>query len=85
MNTISMLIDGEPKAATGNATFERANPFDGQIATRAPAATAGDAVAAVEAAATDFPNWAATGPSERRAPRVPHPVRDLPYQWPDRA
>jgi benzaldehyde dehydrogenase (NAD) len=67
MNTISMLIGGEQRAATGNATFERLNPLDGQIATRAPAATAHDAVAAVEAAATAFPSWSATGPSERRA------------------
>ncbi|MGY3549972.1 benzaldehyde dehydrogenase (NAD) [Bradyrhizobium sp. USDA 4472] len=67
MNTISMLIGGEQRAATGNATFERLNPLDGQIATRAPAATAHDAVAAVEAAAAAFPRWSATGPSERRA------------------
>ena len=67
MNTISMVVGSEQLAATGIATFERPNPLDGQIATRAPAATADDAVAAVEAAAAAFPSWSATGPSERRA------------------
>jgi benzaldehyde dehydrogenase (NAD) len=37
------------------------------VATIAPAATAADAVAAVDAAARAFPAWSATGPSERRA------------------
>ncbi|CAO3440248.1 aldehyde dehydrogenase [Azospirillum endophyticum] len=66
MNSISMLIAGEACAAAGNATFDRLNPLDGQIATRAPAASVDDAVAAVEAAAAAFPGWAATGPSQRR-------------------
>ncbi|WP_418119380.1 aldehyde dehydrogenase [Variovorax sp. 350MFTsu5.1] len=68
MTDISMLIGGERRAATGGATFERRNPLDGGIATRAPAATpAGDAVAAVEAAHRAFAAWSATGPGERRA------------------
>jgi benzaldehyde dehydrogenase (NAD) len=66
MNSISMLIAGAACAAAGNATFDRLNPLDGQIATRAPAASVDDAVAAVEAAAAAFPGWAATGPSQRR-------------------
>lgn len=66
MNSISMLIAGAACAAAGNATFDRLNPLDGQIATRAPAASADDAAAAVEAAAAAFPGWAATGPSQRR-------------------
>src|SRR5690606_36381625 len=49
------------------ATFERRNPLDGSVATRAPAASAADAVAAVEAAADAFKSWSQTGPSERRA------------------
>ena len=36
------------------------------MATRAPAASPADAVAAVEAAARAFPAWSATGPSRRR-------------------
>ena len=47
MNSISMLIGGERVGATGGATFERRNPLDGQVATRAPAATPADAVRAV--------------------------------------
>jgi benzaldehyde dehydrogenase (NAD) len=67
MNTISMLIDNERTQARNGATFERRNPLDGQVATRAPAATVADAQAAVEAAAKAFPAWSASGPAERRA------------------
>ena len=66
MTTISMLIDGEPCAARSGATFTRRNPLDGGAATTAPAASADDALAAVEAAAKAFPGWSATGPGERR-------------------
>jgi len=67
MNTISLMIDGERRPSGSGATFERRNPLDGSVATRAPAATVADAAAAVEAAATAFPAWSATGPGERRA------------------
>ena len=63
---ISMLINGEQAQARNGATFERRNPLDGSVATIAPAATAEDAVAAVEAAAEAFQTWSRTGPSERR-------------------
>ena len=63
---ISMLINGEQTQARNGATFERRNPLDGSVATVAPAATAEDAVAAVEAAAQAFKTWSRTGPSERR-------------------
>jgi benzaldehyde dehydrogenase (NAD) len=66
MSTISMLINGEACAAKSGATFSRRNPLDGSVATTAPAASADDALAAVEAAAAAFPAWAATGPGERR-------------------
>lgn len=66
MKTISMLINGETLTASSGATFERRNPLDGEIATRAPAATVADALEAVEAAAAAFPAWSATGPAERR-------------------
>ncbi|MGF6240237.1 benzaldehyde dehydrogenase (NAD) [Paraburkholderia sp. GAS38] len=67
MQSISMLIDGEAVQASNGATFERRNPLDGEVATRAPAATVADAVAAVDAAAAAFPAWAAMGPGARRA------------------
>ncbi|MDB5946767.1 MAG: vanillin dehydrogenase [Ramlibacter sp.] len=66
MNDIRMLIGGERTASSSGRTFERRNPLDGKVATRAPAATAREAVAAVEAAAKAFPAWSAMGPSERR-------------------
>ena len=62
----TMLIAGEAAKAGNGATFERRNPLDGSVATRAPAATPDDAVRAVEAAHKAFPAWAALGPTERR-------------------
>ncbi|HEY1231469.1 MAG TPA: aldehyde dehydrogenase family protein, partial [Ramlibacter sp.] len=67
MSTLSMLIGGESRAASNGATFTRRNPLDGSVATTAPAATADDARAAVDAAARAFPAWSALGPNERRA------------------
>lgn len=64
---ISMLINGERVQAGNGAVFERRNPLDGSVATRAPAATVDDARRAVDAAAAAFPGWAAMGPTERRA------------------
>ncbi|TFZ01252.1 aldehyde dehydrogenase [Ramlibacter rhizophilus] len=67
MKTIRMLIGGESTDAASGAYFERRNPLDGSVATRAPAASAQDAQRAVQAAAKAFPAWAAMGPGERRA------------------
>ncbi|MFM0403823.1 aldehyde dehydrogenase [Paraburkholderia aspalathi] len=67
MQSISMLINGAAVQASNGATFERRNPLDGEVATRAPASTVADAVAAADAAAAAFPAWSALGPSERRA------------------
>ena len=67
MSDLSMLINGLQVSAEKNATFERRNPLDGTVATRAPAATPGDALMAVEAAAEAFRTWSETGPGERRA------------------
>ena len=64
---ISMLINGERVQAASGAVFERRNPLDGTVATRAPAATVDDARRAIDAAAAAFPAWAAMGPTERRA------------------
>ena len=67
MQTVAMLIDGEKMPARDGATFERRNPLDGTVASRAPAASIEDATAAVDAAARAFPAWSALGPGERRA------------------
>ena len=64
---LTMLINGLAVSAHGGASFERRNPLDGSVATRAPAASASDAVAAVEAAAEAFKSWGHSGPNERRA------------------
>ena len=66
MSDLSMLINGLAVSAEKGATFERRNPLDGSVATRAPAASVGDAVAAVEAAAEAFKTWSQTGPTQRR-------------------
>jgi benzaldehyde dehydrogenase (NAD) len=66
MNEVSMLINGERIAARDGATFERRNPLDNSVATRAPAASIADAQAAVRAAADTFPAWSSMGPGERR-------------------
>lgn len=66
MKTVSMLIDGAQVTASDSATFERRNPLDGTVASRAPAASVEDAVAAVEAAARAFPVWSSFGPLKRR-------------------
>src|SRR5262245_3089197 len=66
MSDLSMLIDGRAAKAAGGATFERRNPLDGKLATRAPAAGAADALAAVDAAARAFTAWSRSGPGERR-------------------
>ncbi|GDX06253.1 aldehyde dehydrogenase [Buttiauxella sp. A111] len=65
--SISMLINGLPVGAQNQATFERRNPLDEQVATIAPAATVNDARAAVEAANQAFVSWSQTGPNQRRA------------------
>jgi len=67
MSDLSMLINGLQRGAEGGAVFERRNPLDGSVATRAPAATVADATAAVDAAAAAFVAWSQTGPGERRA------------------
>jgi benzaldehyde dehydrogenase (NAD) len=64
---MSMLINGLKVSAEKGATFERRNPLDGSVATRAPACSPADAVLAVEAAAEAFRTWSETGPGERRA------------------
>ena len=50
MQQIQLLINGEKCLASHERFFERRNPLDGEVATRAPAASVADAVRAVEAA-----------------------------------
>ena len=64
--TINLVIDGKTVAATGERVFERCNPLDGSIASRAAAATPDDARAAVEAAARALPAWSQMPPGKRR-------------------
>jgi acyl-CoA reductase-like NAD-dependent aldehyde dehydrogenase len=66
MPDLSMLINGLSVDAASGATFERRNPLDGSVATRAPAAAPADAVAACDAAAAAFKSWSQTGPGQRR-------------------
>lgn len=67
MESVNLYINGSYVAATDDRRFARENPVSGDVVTEAAAASKADAVAAVDAAATAFPAWAATGPGERRA------------------
>src|ERR1700728_3177851 len=67
MEEVKLLIAGRDAPAAKSATFDRLNPISGEVATRAAAATPADAKAAADAAAAAFPQWAALGPSARRA------------------
>jgi acyl-CoA reductase-like NAD-dependent aldehyde dehydrogenase len=63
----SLLINNEDLPASGGGVFDRRNPLDGEVASRAAAATLSDAAAAADAASAAFPGWAALGPTARRA------------------
>jgi len=67
MVEVPLLIGGRNVPASDGTTFDRRDPVAGEVASRSAAAKAGDAVAAVDAAAAAFPAWSRTGPSERRA------------------
>src|SRR5258706_468601 len=62
-----LMINNRDVQAPGGATFERRNPMDGTVATRAAAGTVTDASAAADAARAAWPAWAALGPTARRA------------------
>lgn len=66
MSNVQLFIDGASVDATDGATFERANPVTGDVASTAAAATPDDARRAVDAAAAAFPAWSDTSPGERR-------------------
>ncbi|MGN7292802.1 aldehyde dehydrogenase [Rhizobium sp. SAFR-030] len=67
MFDIQQIIGGKTVGAISGRTFDRLDPFTGQVATRAPAADVEDVKAAVTAAQAAFPSWSRTGPGERRA------------------
>lgn len=62
-----LLIGGDARAASADRTYDRIDPFTGDVASTAAAASVEDAKAAVVAAAAAFPEWSATGPAARRA------------------
>ena len=66
MKHVSLMIGDRDVFAADGRTFDRIDPFTGNVATRAAAASIGDAIAAADAAAAAFPAWSALGPSERR-------------------
>ncbi|MCL6737611.1 aldehyde dehydrogenase family protein [Streptomyces neyagawaensis] len=62
-----MYIGGDWRPAAGTDTIEVVNPVDEQVIDRVPAGTAEDVDAAVRAARTALPSWAATPPAQRGA------------------
>ncbi len=67
MKHVSLMIGDRDVFAADGRTFDRIDPFTGNVASRAAAASVADAIAAVDAAQAAFPVWSALGPSERRA------------------
>ncbi|MGH8031385.1 MAG: aldehyde dehydrogenase [Luteimonas sp.] len=67
MSNVNLSIGGQACPAASGATFERRNPLDDTVASRAAAATPADAVRAAQAAQAAFVSWSETGPGERRA------------------
>jgi acyl-CoA reductase-like NAD-dependent aldehyde dehydrogenase/ABC-type branched-subunit amino acid transport system ATPase component len=67
MKHVSLMIGDRDVLAADGRTFDRVDPFTGNVASRAAAASIGDAIAAADAAAAAFPAWSALGPGERRA------------------
>jgi acyl-CoA reductase-like NAD-dependent aldehyde dehydrogenase len=63
---ISLLINGVEKPAASGRTYDRLDPFTGELASTAPAAGPEDVAAAIEAASNAFPAWSSTGPGQRR-------------------
>lgn len=61
-----LLIGGAWTGASGGRTYTTQNPWSGQVATVAAAASREDARRAADAAAAAFPEWAALAPAGRR-------------------
>ncbi|MYM21994.1 aldehyde dehydrogenase family protein [Duganella sp. FT135W] len=67
MFNTDLLIGGATAAAHNGAVFERRNPANGEVASRAAAASLEDVDRAVQAAQAAFPAWSAMLPGARRA------------------
>jgi vanillin dehydrogenase len=67
MKHVNLMIGEREGAAADGHTFDRLDPFTGEVASRAAAASVADAIAAADAAAAAFPAWSALPPGERRA------------------
>jgi acyl-CoA reductase-like NAD-dependent aldehyde dehydrogenase len=61
-----LFINGEWQSAFDNRTFEKTNPFTGEIISRFSCAGRNDARRAVDAASAAFPPWSGTPPAVRR-------------------
>jgi vanillin dehydrogenase len=61
-----LFINGEWQDALDNRTFEKTNPFTGEIISRFSSAVRKDAARAIDAAGAAFPAWSATPPGMRR-------------------
>jgi len=59
-------IGGDWVGAASGSTYDDRDPFNGDVVATAPAAGAGDATSAVEAAASAFAGWSQTPPAERQ-------------------
>lgn len=66
MQEVPLLIGGRAVSSSTGRAFERRDPVNGAVASRAAAASLEDADAAVTAAQAAFPAWSALGPNERR-------------------
>ena len=62
MYEISLLLESKDVPASDGATFDRLNPFTGNVATRAAAAQIADASARGRRRSRAFPAWSTTGP-----------------------
>lgn len=58
--------NGESKNSSNTRTYERINPYNGQVASVTPVATIDDAKAAVNLAESAFAEWSSMGPHTRR-------------------
>ncbi|MGF1703381.1 aldehyde dehydrogenase [Photobacterium makurazakiensis] len=66
MKKIELIIDGENRPATQNATYIRCNPFNNEPVTEAAAASAIDAKEAADSAEEAFKTWSQSTVGERR-------------------
>jgi acyl-CoA reductase-like NAD-dependent aldehyde dehydrogenase len=61
-----MTVTETGRSGDGRASFQRAEPLTGNVASTAPAMTVAEAAAVVDRAAAAFPAWSQTTPGERR-------------------